>query len=80
MRLTLRRKTKGGPNENGNLSRQEQADYLKRMQVGLLTESEQQLWNKAASNGGQIHYMGSAKFYAQAGQAFAKGLLEISNH
>ncbi|MFK7737823.1 MAG: sialate O-acetylesterase [Pirellulaceae bacterium] len=79
MRLKLRRRTKGAPNENGNLSRQEQDDYLKRMQDGLLTESEQQLWGKAASSGGQIHYMGSAKFYAQAGQAFAKALLEISS-
>ncbi len=80
MRLKLRRKAKGSPNEDGTMSLKAREAYLKQMQVDLLSEEEEQLWKRGASSGGEIHYMGSAKFYAQAGKAFAEAMLNLPSH
>ena len=43
----------------------------------VFTPEEIKLKKRATGSGGFVHYHGSAKFHAQAGQAFAEALLEL---
>jgi len=77
MRSRLQKKAKGFANEDGRMSAEQQKAYLDKYEREVLTEDELKLWRQEASVGGFVHYFGSAKFYSQAGEAFAKALLEI---
>ena len=75
MGTRLAKKDPNGPNADGAMTLEGRRAYLKNYRAEICTPEEIELWDRATSIGGFIHYYGSAKFHAQAGQAFAKALL-----
>jgi alpha-galactosidase len=74
-KLTVERFRRGGPNEDGKMTRQEIAGYLEKYRKELFTAEEEALQERGGGPGGWVHYHGSAKFHAQAGKAFAEALM-----
>lgn len=76
MEYLLRVKDKNAANKDGNMTKDQQREYLKKYEAELITPAEAELWKRAASNGG-YHYLGAAKIIAPIGQAFAEAMVEL---
>ncbi len=74
----LSTKNKNAANADGSMTAQQQADYVKEFEAKLITPEEAAMWKRGASNAG-YHYLGCAKTFALAGQAFAKMALPNAN-
>ena len=70
MRWFLDTKHKGQANADGHMTNEQKNEFMKKYEADLITPAEAALWKRAASNGG-YHYFGSAKIFAQMGNAFA---------
>ena len=78
MRTSLHKKSKSGPNSDGSMSAEDIRNYMQEFNNEVFTPEDLELKNRATGTGGFVHYYGSAKFHAQAGQAFAQALLNGS--
>ncbi len=76
MEYLLRVKDKNAANKEGNMTKDEQREYLKKYEAELITPAEVALWKRAASNGG-YHYLGAAKILAPIGKAFAEEIVAL---
>ena len=76
MRWVLESKNKGGPNEDGKMTREQQDAYLKEYRAKLITAEDEALWKRGASNAG-YHYLGCAKTMALIGKALAEAALKM---
>jgi alpha-galactosidase len=76
MAWILSSKNKGGPNEDGKMSQEQQAAYLKEFRAKLITPEDDAAWKRGASNAG-YHYLGCAKTFALMGKGFAEANLAI---
>jgi alpha-galactosidase len=76
MSRRLRKESKGGPNEDGTMTREQQREYLKEYRAKLITPEEEAMWKRGVSNAG-YHYLGCAKTMALIGKAFAEAILEM---
>ena len=76
MRRQLRNKSKGYPNEDGQMTPEQQQEYLKEYRAKVITPEDESTWKRGASNA-RYHYLGCAKTMALIGQAFAKAMLEM---
>ena len=72
----LRNKSKGHPNEDGQMTPKQQQEYLKEYRAKVITPEDEAMWQRGASNAG-YHYLGCAKTMAQIGKAFAEAMLEM---
>ena len=75
MRTSLHKKSGSGPNADGAMSAADIRSYMQKFNDEVFTPEDLDLKNRATGTGGFVHYYGSAKFHAQAGQAFAWALL-----
>ena len=78
MKRHLAKKHKRYPNEDGKMTPKQQKAYLAEFKAKTISPADRALMRRAVSDGG-YHYFGSAKFFAQAGQAFAKAILEMES-
>ena len=76
-RTQIIKKSKGGPNEDGSMAPAEIRTFMEAYQSETFTPDETELKKRATGSGAFVHYHGSAKFHAQAGQAFAEVLLKL---
>lgn len=76
MRSMIDKKSKDGPNADGKMSNAEKKQFLNQYTQELFSKEDLRVKDLAIGRGGFVHYYGSAKFHAQAGQAFAQALLE----
>jgi hypothetical protein len=76
MAWILSSKNKGGPNEDGKMTQEQQEAYLKEFRAKLITPEDEALWKRGASNAG-YHYLGCAKTFALMGRAFAEGVMKM---
>lgn len=76
MRNLVQKKAENGPNADGKMSREEMKRFMDDYTKKVFTPEETALKKRAMAFGGFVHYHGSAKFYARAGEAFAKALLK----
>jgi hypothetical protein len=76
MAFALKNKSKSGPNKDGAMTGEQQREYLKKFEAGLVTPAEAALWKRGASNQG-YHYLGCAKTFALMGKAFAEANLKL---
>ena len=74
MRHLLRTKNKNHANKDGNMTPQQQKDFVSQFESDLITAAERAQWERGASNAG-YHYLGCAKTFAVMGQAFARAIL-----
>ena len=74
----LRRKSKGQPNEDGKMTREQQKKYLKEYRARVISPEDEAMWQRGASNAG-YHYLGCAKTMALIGKAFAEAMLEMED-
>jgi hypothetical protein len=74
MEYLLRVKDKNQANKDGNMTKEEQREFLKKYEAEIISVEEATAWKRGASNGG-YHYLGSAKTLGQIGKAFAEALL-----
>jgi alpha-galactosidase len=72
----LRNQNKDKPEED-KVPRTELIERVADYRAEVVSPAEEALWKRAASRGGFVHYYGSAKFHAQAGNAFANALTEL---
>ena len=72
----LRSKHKDHANKDGNMTQEQQQDYLKEFRAKLISPEEDALRKRGASNAG-YHYLGCAKTMALIGKAFAEANLEM---
>ena len=72
----LRTENKNHANKNGDLTKEQQQEHVRKFEAELITADEADLRRRGASNGG-YHYLGSAKTFAQIGEAFADAVLEL---
>ncbi len=75
----LRNKSKGHPNEDGTMTREQQREYIKQYRAKLITPEDEAMWKRGSSNAG-YHYLGCAKTMALIGQAFAEAMLEMEKN
>jgi hypothetical protein len=78
MGYLLRTKNKNHANKDGNMTQQEQREYLKKFEADLISPQEAALRQRGASNAG-YHYLGCAKTFALMGKAFANALNEMQD-
>ena len=78
MRYLLRTKNKNHANKDGNMTPQQQKDFVDQYEADLITVAERALWERGASNAG-YHYLGCAKTFAVMGKAFATAILSQRN-
>ncbi len=76
MASILNSKNKGGPNEDGKMTQEQQQAYLKEFRAKLITPEDDAAWKSGASNAG-YHYLGCAKTFALMGKAFAEANLSM---
>ena len=76
MRTSLYKKSKSGPNADGSMSPADIKEFMEDYNTKVFTPEDLAFKKRASGTGGFVHYYGSAKFHAQAGQAFAEALLE----
>ena len=69
----LRSKHKNHPNKDGQMTKEQQREYVKKFEDKLISKEEVAMWKRGASNAG-YHYLGCAKTMAQIGKAFADAL------
>ena len=74
MRYLLRTKNKNHANKDGNMTPQQQKDFVSQYESDLITAAELTQWERGASNAG-YHYLGCAKTFAVMGEAFARAIL-----
>ena len=74
MRYLLRTKNKNHANKDGNMTAQQQRDFVTQYESELITAAERAQWERGASNAG-YHYLGCAKTFAVMGEAFANAIL-----
>jgi hypothetical protein len=74
MRHLLRSKNKNHANKDGNMTPQQQQDFVSQFESDLITAAERAQWERGASNAG-YHYLGCAKTFAVMGQSFARAIL-----
>ncbi len=74
----LRSKSKGQPNEDGKMTREQQKKYLKEYRARVVSPEDEAMWQRGASNAG-YHYLGCAKTMALIGKAFAEAMLEMED-
>lgn len=63
-------------NAAGNMTDEDKRQYIERFEAELISPADNELWERGASNAG-FHYLGSAKTFAQMGQAFAEAMLVL---
>ena len=78
MSYFLRIKHKKHANKDGNMSKRDQQEYLKKYEAEVITAEERAMWQKGASNAG-YHYLGCGKTFALMGRAFAEKLIEMNS-
>ena len=78
MSYFLRIKHKKHANKDGNMSKKEQQEYLKKFESEIISAKEKAMWEKGASNAG-YHYLGCGKTFALMGRAFAEKLIEMNS-
>ena len=76
MQWMIGAKDRNGPNADGKMTPEEQQAYMKEYSARMITPADDALWKRGASNAG-FHYLGCAKTFAQAGQAFADAVLPL---
>lgn len=76
MRTSLYKKSKSGLNADGSMSPADIKKFMEDYNTEVFTPEDLAFKKRASGTGGFVHYYGSAKFHAQAGQAFAKALLQ----
>lgn len=76
MRHFLDSNHKNHANADGKMTDQQKREFLERFEADLISPAEVALWERGASNAG-FHYLGSAKTFAQIGEAFAKANLKM---
>ena len=76
MAFSLKNKGQRGPNKDGNMTAQQQKEYLRKYESDLISPAETALWKRGASNAG-YHYLGCAKTFALMGKAFAEANLAM---
>lgn len=72
----LRTKNKNHANKDGNMTPQQQKEYLKKYEAEVITPEEAATFARGASNAG-YHYLGCGKTFALMGKAYAEALLEM---
>ncbi len=75
MRTSIYKKSESGPNADGSMSQADIKRFMEDYISEIFTPEELAFKERASGTGGFVHYYGSAKFHAQAGQAFAEALL-----
>jgi len=75
MRYLLRTENKNHANKDGDMTPQQQNDFVTKYESELITAAERAQWERGASNAG-YHYLGCAKTFAVMGEAFANAILE----
>jgi alpha-galactosidase len=75
MRKALAKKSQDASDSNGKTTKEQRDKLVEKYKKELLTAEEEALLQRAMGTGGGVHYHGSAKFYAQAGKAFAEALI-----
>ncbi|MGA0134761.1 MAG: hypothetical protein ACO3ND_10455, partial [Opitutales bacterium] len=78
MAYELKNKGRRSPNADGKMTPEQQKQYLKDYESKLITPEEAGMVSRGASNGG-YHYLGSAKTFAQIGEAFADAVTRLRN-
>ena len=76
MSYFLNNRHKDHANADGQMTKEQKRDYLKKIEAQLISPSEAALWQRGASNAG-YHYLGCAKTFARMGKAFAEANLEL---
>lgn len=76
MAYFLRTKHKNHANKDGNMTPQQQKEYVEKFREDLIGPELQAKWDRGASNAG-YHYLGCAKTFATMGKAFAKTMLDL---
>jgi len=76
MSWILSSKNKGGPNEDGKMTQEQQEAYLKEFRAKLITPEDEAAWKRGASNAG-YHYLGCGKTFALMGKGFAEANLAM---
>jgi hypothetical protein len=76
MARQLQNKAKGTANEDGNMTPEQQKEYVAEYRAKLISAKEEAMWKSGASNGG-YHYLGCAKTMAQIGKAFAESAIAM---
>ena len=75
MGYLLRTQNKNHANKDGSMDKEAQQAYLTKFESELISETEQMIWKRGASNAG-YHYLGCAKTFALMGRAYAEALLD----
>jgi alpha-galactosidase len=78
MRYLLRTQNKNHANKDGNMTAQQQKDFVTQYESELITAAERTQWERGASNAG-YHYLGCAKTFAVMGESFANAILAHRN-
>lgn len=78
MEYELKSKNKKFANADGSMTPEQQREYLKKFESGLISPEEAALRKRGASNAG-YHYLGCAKTFALMGKAFADATLQMMN-
>lgn len=78
MRYLLRTQNKNHANKDGNMTAQQQKDFVTQYESKLITAAERAQWERGASNAG-YHYLGCAKTFAVMGESFANAILAHRN-
>jgi len=74
MEYYLRTKHKDHANAAGQMTADQQREYVKQYEAKIITPAEAAMWKRGASNLG-FHYLGCAKTFALMGRAFAEALV-----
>ena len=76
MQYLIESQQKNGPNPDGRMTEEQKKKYLEEYRARLVTPSDEAFWKSGASNRG-YHYFGSAKTFAQIGNAFAEAVMTM---
>jgi len=76
MARKLRNQAKGGPNEDGSMSADQQKEWLDAYRARVVGAEAEATWARGASNAA-YHYLGCAKTMAGIGKAFAEAVLAL---
>ena len=76
-RNQILKKSPNGPNADGSMTKAEIQKFMDDYNNEIFSAEEMELKKRAMGGGGFVHYHGSAKFHAQAGEAFAKALIGL---
>ena len=63
--------------KDGNMTKEQREAYVAKFRSMTMTPEEIALDKRAVGQYGAYHYLGSAKFFAQAGKAFAEAVVEM---